>query len=85
VYVAVCCSVLQCVAVCCSVNRMFQCEQEGAVIVIPRNQLDNSFPCMLQCVPLCCSVLQCDAECCSVLQCELEGAVIGIPRNLVGQ
>jgi len=63
---------------CCSV---LQCEPEGAVIGIPRNQLDNTFPCILQCVAVCCSVLLCDAECCGVLQYEPEGAVIDIPRN----
>jgi len=50
--VAVCCSVLQCVAVVavCDLN-----------IVV---SLDSR---VLQCIAVCCSVLQCIAVCCSVL------------------
>jgi len=47
---------------------VLQSEVLGAVIGIPRNQLDNRFLCMLQCVAVCCSVWQCVAVCCSVNQ-----------------
>jgi len=58
--VAVCCSVLQCVAVWCSVSRLkLQCVAMCCSV--------------LQCVAVWCGVsrlkLQCVAVCCSVLQC----------------
>jgi len=62
--VAECCSVLQCVAVCCSV---LQCP-------LRQDVAKNDSTCVC-CVTACCSMLQCvavcsiDAECCSVLQC----------------
>ena len=64
--VAVCRSVLQCVAVCC-----------GGIIgissvAVNRWQLHLSIRLVAlgpQCVAVCCSVLQCVAGCCSVLQC----------------
>jgi len=71
--VAVCCSVLQCVAgvlqvcckcvaVCCSV---LQC------VAVYCSVLQCIAVCFsaLQCVALCCNVLQCVTACCSVLQC----------------
>jgi len=55
--VAVCRSVLQCVAVFCSESRVVAsaaaCKDAG----------------VLQCVAVCCSVLQCVAVCCNALQC----------------
>jgi len=55
--VAVCCSVLQCVAVRCSVLHT----AKDTSPVAARHPL--------QCAAVCCSVLQCVAVCCSVLQC----------------
>jgi len=72
--VAVCCSVLQCVAVgklvgfvCFNLRScsVLQCVAVCVSVVC----LDP--PCVLQCVAVCCSVLQCVAVCCSVLQCVL--------------
>jgi len=63
---AVCCSVLQCVALCCSVLQ-------GAAIRFAK-QFDISdvqrVPslCIIQCVVVCCSVLQCVVACCRVWQ-----------------
>jgi len=61
-YVAVCCSVLQCAAVCCSVLQCVavSCSVLQCVAVSCR---------VLQCVAVCCSVLQCVAVCCSGLRC----------------
>ena len=56
--VALCRSLLQCVAVCCIVSHVLQ--RRGF------EPLESS---VLQCVAVCCSVLQCVAVCCSVLQC----------------
>jgi len=67
-YVAVCCSVLQCVAVCCSAtypNNMYIYGQIFWTLGIG----DMSLCSVLQCVAACGSVLQCVAVCCSVLQC----------------
>ena len=70
---ALCCSVLQCVAVCCSVLQcgMSACLSAGACL----QRRSCSTSCLL-CVAVCCSVvavrcsvLQCVAVCCSVLQC----------------
>ena len=60
-FVAVCCSVLQCVAVCCSV---LQC----AAVCCSVLQCAAVCCSVLQCVAVCCSVLQCVAVCCSRLQ-----------------
>jgi len=58
-YVAVCCSVLQCVAVC----------YLGS-IVCDRDPQDTTFDySYTSFIALCCSVLQCVAVCCSVVQC----------------
>jgi len=66
VFVAVCCSVLQCVcsvfAVCCSV---LQCTAACCCVL----QCVAECYRVLQCIAVCCSVLQCVAVCCSVLQC----------------
>jgi len=61
-YVAVCCSVLQCAAVCCSV---LQC------VAVCCSVLQCVAVCcsVLQCAAVCCSVLQCVAVCCCFLQC----------------
>ena len=70
---------LQCVAVCCSV---LQCVAEsrkdfGPLLSRPARRLLSVLQCaavccsVLQCVAVCCSVLQCVAVCCSVLQCRL--------------
>jgi len=66
--VAVCCSVLQCVAVwlqcaavCCSVFAVC-CS-------------------VLQCAAVCCSVLQCAAMCCNVLQCTMLQPIRLLHRN----
>jgi len=77
--VAVCCSVLQCVAVryllssgwvgyvfihCKSVLQCVECVAECCSV--------------LQCVALCCSVLQCVAVCCSVLLIEIGKGRVGM-------
>jgi len=75
-YVAVCCSVLQCVAVCsliCDTTDLSLSEpkvQCVAVCSLICNSTDLSLseP-KVQCVAVCCGVLQCVAVCCSVLQC----------------
>jgi len=63
--VAVCCSVLQCVAVWCSViQRECQSLQQHYDELLHR------------CVAVCCSVLQCDTVWCSVVQCAaVQGSV----------
>ena len=77
--VAMCCSVLQCVAVCSAgaVPRVLQC------VVVCLNVLQCVTVCcsvfsrrsaschtwMMQCVAVCCSALQCVAVCGNVLQC----------------
>jgi len=58
---AVCCSVLQCVAVCCSAC----CKAYPSLTVCP---LIHEFGSVLQCVAVCCSALQCVAVRCRVLQ-----------------
>jgi len=79
--VAVCCSVLQCVAVwfevdlmCCS--SVLQCVAVCCSVVCGRSNSSPSFlnqsdlcivKSVLQCVAVCCSVLQCVAVCYSVL------------------
>ena len=65
VCVAVCCSVLQCVAVLqrVAVNVL---QTPGSLAAAIRG---DAYGIVLQCVAVCCSVLQCVAVCCSVLQC----------------
>ena len=63
VRVAVCCSVLQCVAGGCSELPKMRSILTAATA--PRGPLRV---CVLQCVAVCCSVLQCVAVCRSVLQ-----------------
>jgi len=81
--------VLQCVAVCCSV---LQCVAMGKVptrsniallkVVELRHNGECARQCVavwcgvLQCVTVFCSVLQYDAGCCSVLQCVAVGKVL---------
>jgi len=66
-YVAVYCSVLQCVAVCCSVCNSYVCAWlqphmcDLIIVTIWRFWSGDTW--------VCCSVLQCVAVCCSVLQC----------------
>jgi len=78
-FVAVCCSVLQCAVVCsrdtydshtfvqskCLLCSVLQC------VALCCSVLHCVAVCCsaLQCVAVCCSVLQCAAVCCSVLQC----------------
>ena len=72
-YVAVCCSVLQCVAVSFGVDVLstFICIRRSRTNLSPLEL--HMFVCtfvscsVLQCVAECCSVLQCVAVCCSVL------------------
>ena len=72
--VAVCCSVLQCVAVTWIMHTAAHCNTLLHVAVT-RDSFVSHYPCVavccsvLQCVAVCCSVLQCVAVCCSVLQC----------------
>jgi len=61
VYVAVYCSVLQCVAI----YQMMRVSAECCSVL----QCVAVFYSVLQCVAVCCSVLQCVAVCCSVWQC----------------
>jgi len=65
VFLAVCCSVLQCAAVCCSV---LQC---SVVWCVCCGVLRCFAVCcsVMQCVAMRGSVLQCAAVCCCVLQC----------------
>jgi len=70
--------VLQCVAVCCSV---LQCVATSEFIetrdacVLAMEYVAGVLQCVavccsvLQCVVVCCSALQCGAVCCSALQC----------------
>ena len=69
VSVAVCCSVLQCVAVW---NSILQCVAVCCSVlqcVAACCSVSQCVGSVLQCVAVCCSVLQCVAVCCSVLQC----------------
>jgi len=63
-HVAVCCSVLQCVAECFGVLQSdTQCDYRGE---------EKNFWQIVSfhgCVAVCCSVMQCVAVCCSALQC----------------
>ena len=74
--IAVCCSLLQCVAVSHDVAmcmRYLSCINYGG----GRQGIIS----VLECVEVCCSVLQCAAVCCSVLQCLMTwvcaGAMVG--------
>jgi len=60
---------LQCVAVCCSV---LQCVALGA-LGKARVLSGRCVAVVLQCVAVCCSVLQCVVVCCRVLQCVAAG------------
>jgi len=60
-YVAVCRSVLQCVAVCCRVLQWFNDGYSKSSSVSRHRETH-----VLQCVAVCCSVLQCVAVCCGV-------------------
>ena len=82
---AVCCSVLQCVAVRCSVlqyvtphawtSSCTHVDESRHKYITARRGHGSVLQCVaaccsvLQCVAVCCSVLQCVAVCCSVLQC----------------
>jgi len=66
---AVCCSVLQCVAVCCSVQCLTMTTH---VTELFGGQMSSELDVccsVLQCVAVRCSALQCVAVFCSVLQC----------------
>jgi len=71
--VAVCCSVLWCVAVClCG----------GASPVLAQHTCSIAVYCIvLQCDAACCSVLTCVAVCCSVLQCVCEEQLCQLLRH----
>jgi len=69
-FVAVCCSVLQCVALCYSVLQCVAvCYSVLQCVAVCCSVLQCIAVCgsMLQYVAVCCSVLQCVAVCCSVL------------------
>ena len=73
---AVCCSVLQCVAVCCSVLTCHQfavCCSVLQCVAVCCSVLQcvwmSPICSVLQCVAVHCSALQCVSVCCSVLQC----------------
>ena len=66
--VAVCCSVLQCVAVCCSASTNVHARMSLPHAMM--SHLMHMRKCRVAvCVAVCCSVLRCIAVCCSVLQC----------------
>jgi len=69
-YVAVRCSVWQCLAVPCIALRFFAFRR-WPLASWQHAMLRYKAVCcsVLQCVAVCCSVLQCAAVCCSVLQC----------------
>jgi len=73
---AVCCSVLQCVAVRCSA---LQC---SAVVMFLRSVLAVCRS-VLQCVAVCFSELQCVAVCCSVSQCVAGVSFLSSVRDLL--
>jgi len=60
--------VLQCVAVCCSVLQCVAASSQSDVCEVLID-LMVSHVIEAKCVAVCCSVLQCVAVCCSVLQC----------------
>ena len=74
--IAVCCSVLPCVAACCSV---LPCVAVCCCVLPCAAACCSVLPCVCDCtwemnastfdIAVCCSVLQCVAACCSVLQC----------------
>jgi len=78
-YVAVCCSVLQCVAECCSctvlryvLRSVVVCcsvLQQQLTELSQKARVSLAYVAVsLACVAVCCGVLQCVAVCCSVLQ-----------------
>ena len=69
IYVAVCCSVLQCVVVYCSVLQFIPVWDPSGISRRSAFNMHVAVCCsVLQCFAVCCSVLQCVAVCCSVLQ-----------------
>jgi len=73
-YVAVCCSALQCVAVRCSVSQCVAvCRSALHCVAVRCNVSQCVTVCRsaLQCVAVRCSVSQCVAVCCSASQCDL--------------
>ena len=68
--IAVCCSVLQCVAVRCSECVVWMCASERLTFL----QVS-----VLQCVAVCCSVLQCDAV--SVLCMDVRVGKLDVPTS----
>ena len=66
--VAVCCSVLQCVALCCIVLQWHVRGQCVAAVCCSMLQCDTVYCIVLHCVALCCIVLHCVASCCSGIQ-----------------
>jgi len=62
--IAVCCSVLHCLAMSCRACRLLR------ISTLPSVVQSIAVCCsILQCVAVCCSILQCVAVCCSILQC----------------
>jgi len=57
-YIAVCCSVLQCVTVCYSAVANKTCERESLSLSDIQNARNSRGCSVLQCVAVCCSVLQ---------------------------
>jgi len=65
--VAVCCSVLQCVAACCVAVCRARCSP-GPTAENYNTKWQVVCCCVLQCVAVCCNMLQRVAVCCSMLQ-----------------
>jgi len=65
------CLVLRCVAVCCSVLQCVAAEMVcwTSDFLYYDTKLNSTMRCVLSGVAVCCSVLQCVAMCCSVLHC----------------
>ena len=73
-YVAVCCSVLQCVTVRCNVLQrvavpLETCQGAYSICLYSLRLLTQLCCSVVQCGAVCCSALQCVAVCFSVLQC----------------
>ena len=66
--VAVCCDVLQCVVICCSMLRCVVVGYSGKSVSLDSSLL-VSHRSVSQCVAVCCIMLQCVAVCCSGLNC----------------
>jgi len=65
--VAVCCSVLQCVAVRARYRDIYRSPKIAVAVASAKiDVLQCAIDIVLQCVAVCCSVLQCVAVCCSV-------------------